>query len=361
MYCFNESDFIYNQNQFYVYQITNKHKSSHVYINTFLSTLSDNQIEIEKNNTEHLFIKYILFEDFVNLNSDKYISVDILATEIQLDDKDTNRISIKDILYQIEDLYKVEYIYWYHDSVLDTIFKMILKTSINLFYSYRWSSEIVNLISQINTVITNYNGYISPTWISGFNMLSTLKLIPIDKKIKYLNSPNNLNYIHLKMTSEVTDLDYLKSLLDHVNTYLRDSECVDKYINFIRTEPVKYYIPFIENKIKFYHVEPIILNHISNGVCDLFNSIYSICFQAYNLYQNLNKEVDVSANSKLNIIIANIIHCFSIIIKMFKKNDFELKNIAYNVVIILLNYWKPDIEPATYMYNNFHLIASKEL
>jgi len=75
MYCFNKYDMSKIQEQIYVYHITNKHKSSHEYINTFLSTLSNNLVEIEKNNTENLFIKYILFEDFVNLNSDKYISV----------------------------------------------------------------------------------------------------------------------------------------------------------------------------------------------------------------------------------------------------------------------------------------------
>jgi len=277
-------------------------------------------------------------EHFVKLDLIDDISVDILATEIQLDVHGSSKISIQDILNQIHESYDIELIYWFQDIVLDTIMKLILQTALKLFIVGIWPQNIVNLIFDINTVATNYDTNVSPAWIFGFNMLLKFKIDYSNNTFDMPVLPNYyLDHIHLKMKSNLSNDKYLESLLVKVVVHLKYFIFFYKYRNYHRTEQDKYYMPFIKNKIKLNSIVPINSSHQIKGVCNFLKSIYSICYEAYTMLQKLSYTKVISTESQVWVIINCIRGYFFTIIKMFKNNDVELKKIAYNVVIVLVN------------------------
>jgi len=170
-----------------------------------------------------------------------------------------------------------------------------------------------------------------PYWISKIDKLS--KYSKEDKENAVFDV-SSLNYIHLPAISNFNSND-LKELILAVNIHLQYYFFCYKYNGYLQIEHDKYYIPFVKSRTLSYSMDPDNLKKKPNNACDFLESIKYIYIKAMN---------KIDLNEDVSMIINCIKRYFFTIIKFLKTKDFEIMKIAYNVVIILVNLDKKEME-----------------
>lgn len=146
----------------------------------------------------------------------------------------------------------------------------------------------------------------------------------------------------------------LESIVNAITVYKKDFECYNRLLKFLDNEFDKHYIPFIvdENRRKFIRsfvsetvsYSPFLSNtpNSNDGSCTLVDNIYKVCL-----------EITIAINKVTNFIpifsdkikyIREVCEKFDMMKTYFSKtinfktNDLNILKIAYNAVIVLVNF-----------------------
>lgn len=353
-------------------------------INNFLYNMRYITLELGQHKCS---ITQIFLENIVTITSNDPISHDIANTKIKI--TGTENISIKNILEQIKVTYDIDLIFWYQDSILTSIIKLIYTKVIKIIKGNQLSQEITSNILEIDSKISENKTKLPVNFVNGFTFLA--KVIKTNKELikqleDYEKSLSSIEFEEQKLTSKNTDtiilgksqhdanvfktqlkscilvkvksdrnwddFKYLNILMMKILSNFDDFKCFHNYFKFLRNEQEKYFIPFIRNK-------KLLLLDKENSydfdrTCTFILNVYSLCHRGIMF---VNGSIDNNSYilnetyfKRTWRIINDIKDYFLRIIKSStKKLDF-LK-MAFNIAIILINLQNP----SEYHNKKYHL------
>lgn len=334
--------------QFYdnrYHEYSNNENSEHI-INDFLSQIQHlYSISEPKVNCS---LTQLLLENIAFSSPKNPITFNISNAKLKI--TNTDIISIKDMLNQVKISYDIEKLFWYQDSVLSAFIKLICSKIINILKSGNYLSEtIIDKIKKINNLI-NHHKKLPAYLIEGFTILTEV----IDKKINaehllfktlqtYHDSfiiilPNENDISSTSYEQNWNDYLYLEKCMDRIINNFEDFQCFNQSFQYLRDEHDKYYIPLIEKKNTFLHINPINGNDQSNLHCYFVINIYTISFHA-NIIMNQTSD-DTSSNKSFLLILRKTIYNirdYLVDILKTKTENFDLLQMSYNIVTILVN------------------------
>lgn len=352
-------------------------------INNFLYNVHYIKIEL---NQQKCLANQIFLENIVTINSNDPISFDIVNAKIKI--TNTEKISIKNILEQIKVSYDIDIMYWYQDSILTSIVKLLYNKIIKVIKINQLTQELIKKIIEIDSKIFENRTKLPVNLVDGFAFLA--KVIKANTELikqleGYEKSLGNIEFEERNSTSTSTktiiltkrqhdvknfktqlnsctivnvpinlnwdDFTYLKNLMTKISDNFDDFKCLHHYFKCLHNEHKKYFIPLIENK-KLLSVKED--SYESDKTCNFILNIYTICYQAITF-------INGSIHNKSNIlnetyfkrtwkIIDDIKDYFLRIIKSNIKNLRFLK-MAHDIVILLVNLRNP----SEYHKKKYHL------
>ncbi|VVC25710.1 Hypothetical protein CINCED_3A011258 [Cinara cedri] len=323
-------------------------------------------------------VNKMFLENIVSMSSmEDVISFDIANTLLKI--TSTKYILIKDIWAQIRPSYDIEKIFWYLDSVITAIVKLIFHKILNLFLEInsRLSPSNIDLIKQLNTKIFYYK-FVSmlnlPTLlVKGFELLrefvenfnhntliqmkefydkmDDIKLFPTITVNKDEDEDDDEFYffkfdeevkVSTVTTPKFSDFEnnpnsYLMYLLTKLENNFDDLMCFHRSHKCLKNDQVTF--DFQNNKSK--ELLQYNTNNSSPNDCSFVFDIYINC---YGIIVKLNKGFNTGPNDKNNKYFKQAWDTIDdlknyIIYMMISRNVKEnnLFETAQNILIVLVN------------------------
>lgn len=340
-------------------------------INHFLFKLRNTFLESDP---FKCFVSQIFLENIATLSSKNHISLDIAHAMVKI--TDTEYMPIKDILGQLKKSKDIDLVYLYLDSVLITIVKLIYTKIFDVYKLHlRYTSPIINNIMKINEKISDNCMNLPKYLVDGFELLMDIEIMKqkdYERLFKFYNESlngielgkweksllhqsrfdsrriikNNVDQTESEENSMLDELTYLNNLTTRILQNFDDLKCFNQIFNFFRNENSRYYVPFIDNKKSHFPIEE--ENHKLDAICNFIENTYSLCYQVITL---INKGTDNKISSTSNGVIFERARLTIGIIKQYflalmeqNKNNIGFLKMAYNIVIMLINLKKTEIE-----------------
>lgn len=337
--------------QFYdsVYHEYNNKKISEQMVNDFLNKIQIFNLYSAEEPKLNCSLAQLLLENITLSSPKDHITFDISNAKLKI--TDTEMILINNLLNQVKVSYDIKKLFWYQDSVLSAIIKLIYSKILNILKQGNSLSEIIiNKIEEINKLVINHYNNLPTYLVEGFTLLTKVKNTKTnveDLLFKTLNTyhdsfniilANENNTSTTYVEQNLNDFIYLETFLDKIINNFDDFQCFNQSFKFLRDEQNKYYIPFIEKKNTIFHINPTIVDDQSNQNCYFAINIYSICYHATTILNRISDDIssDKTFMDKLQKTIQNIRDYLVIILKT-KTSNFDLLEMSYNIVTILVN------------------------
>lgn len=334
--------------------------------NNVIKTIDDSSIQCLNNIKSTLQLQNNVsqnickaFNALVVINVSKIKNLFEEIADVKIRATDSKFVLIRNnMMNDITKHYDIYTIYWYHESILIAIMKLIVRDLIYLLKTKQNKRTIRSKISNLNACRTITQNPDTPSYIrEGFIVLCD------SIKPNYKINANLEDYFHI-LNGEEFESIFIKVLLPETTVQINDENRINRVVMFIRfiTEiskhfkcfkyffiPVqhdynKYYIPFANNKA--FLVLKSDTKELENA-CSLLTSIFALCFQTLTLLDQYNKknenenkiseEKDVSS-SELDKIVYKIKYYF-LCITQYKngENDMDILIMSYKISAILVN------------------------
>lgn len=308
-------------------------------INEVLHDLQISGIQVNERqcNNEYMFLEYFIQEP----TSNDPISVEILSAYIQ--ESDEKFVKLSDMLNSVIFSYDMDYIYFFQNSVLLTIVKLVLRKTIMIFEEEESTEDINHIVSQTNTNITNivsmYHTMLPANFTESFTILNNVCNSSEAKTIKIQNLRNHyysLTSIHFENEFHSAN-NTIHSILELLNNEFNNFNCFHLTYNIVRGQQDRYYLPLVTEKV------PLLPNYDDiRANCCFVVDIYSLSYQARMYYNDTTSKYSLITIPKEILQIAFSIFS-SIKIYMIKlinekpSENSDLLKMAYNIAIILVN------------------------
>lgn len=339
--------------QFYdgPYHEYNDNEISENIINGFLSQIQHLNLYSNSEATlNNCSLTQMLLENIVAFSYSAYDPVAYDISNAKLKITDTDMISIKDMLDQVKISYDIEKLFWYQDSVLSAFIKLICSKIINILKLGNDLSEtIINKVKEINNLISQHKKL--PAYlVEVFTILTEVIHEKINSQHLYFKTlqtyhesfeiilPNETETPSTFVEQNSNDYIYLEICMEKIINNFEDFQCFNQSFQCLRNEHDKYYIPIIESKNTFLHINRTHENNLSELHCKFVINIYTISFYAY-LIMNQTSDDTSSNKSFLNILRKEIYKIRDYLVDVLKTKtmNFDILQMSYNIVSILVN------------------------
>lgn len=351
-------------------------------INNFLYNMRYSNLELDQRKCS--FTQTFL-ENIIQINSNDSISLDIANTKIKTTGTET--MTIADIFEQIQVTYDVDLIFWYQDSILTSIIKLVYSKIIKIIQVNPLSEEIKNKIMEIDSKIYENETKLPIRFVNGFTFLA--EVIKTNKDLikqleEYETSLNSIeleeqdptleriesivlgksqhgesvdkiqikNCIFVDVDLVLDDFTYLNVLITKILSNFDDLKCFHHYFKCFQKEQEKYFIPSIKNKTSLLSAEDYSYDYVQT--CEFILNIYSICHRGV-IFINESIGLDPDIPNEPNFmrawtIISDIKDYFLKIIKI-NTNNLGFLKMSFNIAIILINLQ----DSSQYQNKKYHL------
>jgi len=290
----------------------------------------------------------MLLEDFITLPPTDHLSKDIADASIVITSEKEgalNELTMKEIHDRIKISRDSETVFWFTDSVLAAIVKIIFREVLtDAKEDDPPVTDIADELESIKNIISADDTSLPEYLVDGFTLLYRYEISKNSKldEIQHFYD-SSLEMINLKIKTDETDeRPQLKTILKKLVGSVDSLKCFQESYKVLRDNHNKYYIPFMSNKKALFLDGVVEDDDHSRRVCDFAKNVYSTCFLAIMFLQNIDDPFynEIEGNEKFHTrlykVLKTIQHYFLLIIKKGSDNVDILK-MAYNIVPILIN------------------------
>lgn len=336
---------------------------AHVFIQETFYFSNVTNINLILNDEWKCLPRQIILANFVEYSPYDLISVnanDISNTYVFINDTPIG--TIKDIFALINKSHNYNMIFWYQDSVINAIMKLLfheLVSKLNKDKSYL--QYCLQKIRDIHNIIIKDSTKFPAHLVKGFTVLrenaEKEHLLNIQELIDFHDAIHN---VKLNISDErlVKD-EYLHQLLKTIHLQINDFKCFQQSYRHLKYKYDKNDYRFTNsNMLLFANYNSIPENNYRT--CDFVMAIYSICYrgQMFN-EEGIDNELDKMYVKMTFVVLSTVRNYFLYIIK---KNIYHLGllEMAYAIAPILLNaITKPDSLDLFVTKRIFNVIIAK--
>lgn len=289
----------------------------------------------------------MLLDDFVALPAINRLSQDIADASIAIagdGEEAPNELTIAEIHDRIKISHNGEMMFWYTDSVVAAIVKIVFREVLT------GAEDLTNISDELESmknIVSADDASLPECLVDGFTLLygyGISKNSELDEIQHFYD--NSLGTINLKVkteeTEETEDKPNLKTILKTIIDNVDSLKCFQRSYRVLRDKRDKYYVPFVSNEKALFSDDTAGDDGRSGRVCDFAKNVYSTCFLAVMFLQNMDDpfydelEGNEKFHTRLYKVLKTIQHYFLLIIKK-GADKADISKMAYDTVPILIN------------------------
>lgn len=338
-------------------------------------------INLELDSRLDCSIPKMLLENIVTMTLKDQLSLDVAYAKVKI--LDNQSVTIKVIWDKLIEFNDIESMFWYQDSVLKTIIKLLYLKIINILQNYDNLPEKINhMIEQIALEISKDKKSLPESFVSGFLILSqkyetkevmkatfqdyfnSLSSVQFDTERRnsenqnksniflrkcnlksQVNSSKDLVLIEVEPNAqEIDDSNYLESLMIKIIQYFADFKCFKRSHQCLWDEHNHHYELLLDAELLQVPRQHREENQVS---CVFVLDIYTLCHQAIVFISTDDLLIKTTNKNKIQYgrawkVIFSISDYFLSIILTVKTItvNWDFNWMAYKIFILLINLQK---------------------